>query len=139
PVSATLAVILSVLSIIVGSFMSGTEQMCLCLALNLVLSVAFAVLAFLFVPSGKAFGLALAYLLSYAVHFTVVVAYSKFTWSLELRPLRAPLSLGAIAFCFVELAGIYFAGPWRVPVLAGVIALVAASELLVLFIRVVEV
>jgi len=133
------AVFLAGISSIVGFVISGTGRMWHGLALNLVWAGAFAVLAFLFVPSGKAFGLALAYLLSYAVHFTVVVAYSKFTWSLELRPLRAPLSLGAIAFCFVELTGIYFADPWRVPVLAGVISLVAAAEVLVMSKREVEV
>jgi len=124
------AVFLAGVSSIVGYGIAGKGRMWEGLVLNLYWAVVLVVGCIFLVPTGFAIGLSLAYLAAYVAHFVGVMAYVRYSWSMALRPLGAPVLIAVASFSAVTLAGFIGIDPWRLPVKLALIVSVVVAEYL---------
>lgn len=96
---------------IVGYGMYGTGQMWGALLLNGLWAIPFVILTIILVPVWGDIGLSTAVLISYAVLAMVALAFSKYSWSVEVRHLGSIFLIAAVSFPVAEFLSLV-TGSW---------------------------
>ncbi len=118
------AVFLASISSFVGYGLAGTGQMKSALLLNLIWAVPLTIMSLALIPVWEETGFAIAVLLSYVIHFIAVMAFAKFSWSVDLRELSVIMLIAVVSLPTAALISFYTG--WSKPLLS-ISLLVAVS------------